>query len=210
MTFIRTWRRTLRRTSSSTFASPSCDRFGRPTLGEDVSYFLGSQPLILLFSVANRTICNKSTNRVTCHTPLVYSGLTSWRYGRIHSVKACRISDMLPQLATVAKWYVVPMVWAPITIYLFLCSLFQFAGSLPAFTVNPALPLSSLSSIPSDAFVKTLLCFFTGNLIWTILEYGLHRFLFHIDEMLPDRPTRPDCLPRPLDTQTWRATARKK
>jgi len=92
------------------------------------------------------------------------------------------------ELATVAKWYVVPMIWAPITIYLFLRALFQFAGTLPAFTVNPALPLSSLSSIPNDAFVKTLLCFFTGNLIWTILEYTLHRFLFHIDEVLPDRP----------------------
>lgn len=39
-----------------------------------------------------------------------------------------------------------------------------------------------------DAFVKTLPCFFLGTIIWTILEYGLHRFLFHIDELLPDHP----------------------
>ena len=80
------------------------------------------------------------------------------------------------------------MVWGPITAYLFLRSLFQFSGPLPAFAVNPVLPLASLFSIPIDSFVKTFLCFFVGNLIWTILEYGLHRFLFHIDEMLPDRP----------------------
>ncbi|KAF8151926.1 fatty acid-2 hydroxylase [Mycena galopus ATCC 62051] len=35
----------------------------------------------------------------------------------------------------------------------------------------------------------TAVCFFAGNIIWTILEYTLHRFLFHIDDLLPDHPT---------------------
>jgi len=31
-----------------------------------------------------------------------------------------------------------------------------------------------------------MICFFIGNVIWTILEYTLHRFLFHVDHYLPD------------------------
>ena len=81
-----------------------------------------------------------------------------------------------------------PIFWAPITIYLFLRSLFQFTGPLPTFFENPTIPLSHVFSIPADSVVKTMLCFFLGNLVWTILEYTLHRFLFHVDRWLPDKP----------------------
>ena len=81
-----------------------------------------------------------------------------------------------------------PIFWAPITIYLFLRSLLQFTGPLPTFFENPALPLSYISSLPADSLVKTMLCFFLGNIIWTVLEYTMHRFLFHIDHWLPDKP----------------------
>lgn len=89
---------------------------------------------------------------------------------------------------TRTNWYVVPIVWGPIAIYLFLRSAFQFTAPLPHFRTNPTLPLASVLALPESSFVKALLCFFTGNLIWTILEYTLHRFLFHIDEWLPDSP----------------------
>lgn len=93
------------------------------------------------------------------------------------------------QIFTVAEWYIVPLVWLPIATYIFLRSLFQFSGFiLPAFTSNPALPMSSWTDVPAHAMVKVLACFFTGNIIWTFLEYILHRFLFHIDEWLPDMP----------------------
>jgi 4-hydroxysphinganine ceramide fatty acyl 2-hydroxylase len=95
--------------------------------------------------------------------------------------------DILEML-TRTEWYVVPMFWAPITIYLFLRSLFQFTGTLPTFFENPAIPLSYIFSIPAASVVKTMLCFFLGNLVWTILEYTLHRFLFHVDRWLPDKP----------------------
>ena len=91
-------------------------------------------------------------------------------------------------MATRTVWYVVPIFWAPIAIYLFLRSVFQFTGPLPGFFSNPTLPLSQLSKVPTDSFVKTGLCFLVGNIIWTMLEYGMHRFLFHIDEYLPDKP----------------------
>jgi len=92
------------------------------------------------------------------------------------------------EIFTRTVWYVVPIFWGPITANLFLRSALQFTGPLPAFTSNPRLPLNSLHTIPFDSWVKTLVCFFLGNIIWTMLEYGLHRFLFHIDEWLPDKP----------------------
>jgi sterol desaturase/sphingolipid hydroxylase (fatty acid hydroxylase superfamily) len=38
-----------------------------------------------------------------------------------------------------------------------------------------------------SAFISTMICFFAGNIIWTILEYTLHRFLFHVDHYLPEK-----------------------
>ncbi|KAK2461008.1 hypothetical protein APHAL10511_006949 [Amanita phalloides] len=92
------------------------------------------------------------------------------------------------EVCTRTVWYVVPLFWAPIAANLFLRSVFQFTGPIPAFTSNPRLPLNSLSVVPADSWAKATICFFVGNLIWTMLEYGLHRFLFHIDEWLPDKP----------------------
>lgn len=85
-------------------------------------------------------------------------------------------------------WYVVPIVWLPIAINLFLRSMLEFTRPIPSFWTNPIYPLDHVSSVTSSAFLKTLPCFLIGNLIWTLLEYGMHRFLFHIDELLPDKP----------------------
>jgi 4-hydroxysphinganine ceramide fatty acyl 2-hydroxylase len=90
---------------------------------------------------------------------------------------------------TRTTWYVVPAFWLPITTYIFIRSLVQFTipVALPAFTQDPLAPLQLLGLVTTSAFTKTILCFFTGNLIWTILEYTLHRFLFHLDYYLPDK-----------------------
>ncbi|KAH9477788.1 Ceramide very long chain fatty acid hydroxylase SCS7 [Psilocybe cubensis] len=92
------------------------------------------------------------------------------------------------EMFTRTEWWVIPVFWGPITFYLFLRSLFQFTGPLPNFFDNPALPISSLYMIPVESIAKTMACFFLGNLIWTFLEYLMHRFIFHVDDMLPDRP----------------------
>ncbi|GLB39152.1 putative ceramide hydroxylase involved in the alpha-hydroxylation of sphingolipid-associated very long chain fatty acids [Lyophyllum shimeji] len=83
-------------------------------------------------------------------------------------------------------WYVVPMFWGPIAAYLFLRSVLQWSGPLPPFTSKPALPLPALFMVPAANYIKTLVCFFVGNAIWTLLEYFIHRFIFHIDALLPD------------------------
>jgi 4-hydroxysphinganine ceramide fatty acyl 2-hydroxylase len=93
------------------------------------------------------------------------------------------------QVFTRTTWFVVPLVWAPIAVYLGLRSVVQFSGvRLAPFTVDPRLPLSVLLAPPVDAVGKLTASFLFGNLVWTLLEYGMHRFLFHIDEVLPDRP----------------------
>lgn len=44
------------------------------------------------------------------------------------------------------------------------------------------------ASITYDAVLSTSACFVAGVVVWTILEYVLHRFLFHVDDYLPDHP----------------------
>ncbi|KAL4245501.1 Ceramide very long chain fatty acid hydroxylase [Abortiporus biennis] len=63
-------------------------------------------------------------------------------------------------------------------------------AALPPFSVDIFAPYRLLSTVPIPAasLAKTGACFLAGNIIWTILEYTLHRFLFHLDYYLPDHP----------------------
>lgn len=63
-------------------------------------------------------------------------------------------------------WYTVPLVWLPFVAYQLWKSI-SAAGTL---------------------YIRTLEGFATGVLFWTLLEYSLHRFLFHLDDLLPDHP----------------------
>ncbi|RXK37214.1 oxidoreductase [Tremella mesenterica] len=87
---------------------------------------------------------------------------------------------------TRTQWWVVPMIWGPITMFLFYLSTLQFTDSSVTASQLLTYPLPSLPLPSSLAIPKTLICFFIGNVIWTLLEYTLHRFLFHIDYYLPD------------------------
>lgn len=93
---------------------------------------------------------------------------------------------------TKTAWYVVPIVWLPIAAYLFIRSAMQFDAPRPAFSIgHPASNIPSLNAVlnvSSWAWSLTFACFLVGNLIWTLLEYGFHRFLFHVDRLLPDKP----------------------
>lgn len=97
------------------------------------------------------------------------------------------------QVFSKTPWYVIPAIWLPIAGYLFLRSLLQYTlgnNALPLFTSDPVAPFRMLltTSITPTAFALTMACFFFGNLVWTFLEYTLHRFLFHLDFYLPDHP----------------------
>lgn len=124
------------------------------------------------------------------------------------------------EMFTRTPWYVVPLVWAPITIAVFVRSAYQFSlagakatgsfGTAPAAAatafVNASKAMhgagastgsmsslapqdaSGLSAMNSRGLAMALPCWLLGLFIWTVLEYGLHRFLFHVDNFLPDRP----------------------
>ncbi|KAE8270462.1 hypothetical protein A4X09_0g1863 [Tilletia walkeri] len=112
------------------------------------------------------------------------------------------------EMFTRTPWYVVPAFWGPITAALFYRSVVQFvdpkgAGAQPLFSFDlashhiiqspftfatPLSPALQAGAMQTAALTKTLPCFALGVVIWTILEYTMHRFLFHVDDMLPDKP----------------------
>lgn len=85
---------------------------------------------------------------------------------------------------TRTPWYVVPMIWLPIAASLFYRSAQQFTlleqGKAELVPLNTPVTFSPAATATSTA------CFALGVFIWTLLEYTLHRFLFHVDEFLPD------------------------
>ncbi|PWN51308.1 Inositolphosphorylceramide-B hydroxylase [Violaceomyces palustris] len=89
------------------------------------------------------------------------------------------------EVFTRTPWYVVPMVWVPIAAAIFYRSTSQFIEAAAASTSSTSPVDPSAASV---AFAQTFLCFLLGNFIWTIIEYGMHRCLFHIDDLLPDKP----------------------
>ncbi|KAL1872840.1 fatty acid alpha-hydroxylase [Paecilomyces lecythidis] len=64
---------------------------------------------------------------------------------------------------TKTAWYIVPIIWFPVVTY----------GTLIGAT--------GFTNIVEPAAYWIL-----GLCIWTLVEYGLHRFLFHVDKFLPD------------------------
>ncbi|KAJ3213909.1 hypothetical protein HDU67_002315 [Dinochytrium kinnereticum] len=98
-----------------------------------------------------------------------YSGFSKDFYmEQVHIPRTCKGSAPIfgsPTLEIFTKtpWWVIPLVYIPITLA---CE-------------NVALK----NGLSPDA----ALCWFGfGLLVWTFIEYTLHRFLFHIDELLPD------------------------
>ena len=91
------------------------------------------------------------------------------------------------EMFTRTTWYTIPTLWLPIASYLWLRGTLQLGGNvLPPFREHPGLPLNLLADVPASAYGIAIGSWMLGCFIWTLLEYGLHRFLFHIDEWLPD------------------------
>ncbi|KAK4683721.1 4-hydroxysphinganine ceramide fatty acyl 2-hydroxylase, partial [Tremellales sp. Uapishka_1] len=88
---------------------------------------------------------------------------------------------------TRTQWYIVPLVWGPIMSFLAVLSVFQFTDSSITSSTLLQYPLPALPKPTVGAIAATATCFAIGNVIWTILEYTLHRFLFHVDYYLPDK-----------------------
>ncbi|KAI8901905.1 hypothetical protein BC833DRAFT_521659 [Globomyces pollinis-pini] len=84
----------------------------------------------------------------------------------VHKARHCKYSAPIfgnfLEVFSLTYWWVIPLFWGPITAY-FLMKCLEVCHFTVLFY---ALPL--------------------GVLIWTLVEYTLHRFLFHVDHLLPD------------------------
>ena len=67
----------------------------------------------------------------------------------------------LLELTTRTKWYLVPLVWLPVATYYL--------------------------SLGVRLGLVTLLLFLLGVLLWTLMEYGLHRYVFHSESRFKEQ-----------------------
>ena len=63
---------------------------------------------------------------------------------------------------SLTAWWVVPTIWLPVSFYSF---------GMGVTHMNP---------------IGSIFLFFVGMFVWSFLEYIVHRFLFHMDDHLPD------------------------
>ena len=78
-------------------------------------------------------------------------------------------SDVLESLSK-SPWWLVPLFWIPVIIYV--CYL-ALTGA-PTYIVT-------LSSAPPVSYVRLVCLLPAGILLWTLIEYSLHRFVFHLE-----------------------------
>ncbi|KAL7750224.1 fatty acid alpha-hydroxylase [Sorochytrium milnesiophthora] len=106
--------------------------------------------------------------------PLIWQMFTS-SYSKEYYLTQVHLPRHLPRVArffahpllepfTRTPWYMVPLVWLPVSIY---------------FAMQALEVLT-----PWQALANWLV----GLFIWSISEYTFHRFLFHVDDLLPDHP----------------------
>ena len=66
-------------------------------------------------------------------------------------------------------WYMVPIVWLPVVLYISTIGLTHLAVDVTSFLTNAY-----------SIFVVFVCIFLFGTFLWTLVEYILHRYLFHI------------------------------
>ncbi|XP_066259576.1 fatty acid 2-hydroxylase isoform X2 [Euwallacea similis] len=85
---------------------------------------------------------------------------------------------------TITPWYVVPIVWIPIIIYLIKSGAVRYTsitkGWLRNVCVMGKLKILLYFSDPSPC-IPVVLYVVLGLIIWSLLEYSLHRWVFHIE-----------------------------
>ncbi|XP_034949340.1 fatty acid 2-hydroxylase [Chelonus insularis] len=87
-----------------------------------------------------------------------------WEWVNLPVNRSIRLfkSDYL-EILTITPWYLVPVVWIPICVYFLYQGVMRNASRLTVFPVH-----------------YQVLAFLWGLLLWTFLEYVLHRKLFHL------------------------------
>jgi len=123
-------------------------------------------------------VADKKEKFLDLSKPLLYQ-LWKNNYPKDFYMKQVHIPRHLPYSARVFEsdflevfsrtpWWLVPILWLPVVALIFSWSI---KGGVEA----GALSLETAGSI-----------FVGGIVIWSFAEYAIHRFLFHLDDLLPD------------------------
>lgn len=78
------------------------------------------------------------------------------------------------------KYYMIPILWFPLVLYM-IYSAMTYKFTTKSIFEN-YLQLDSASFNPLAVFSS----FFLGFCLWTLLEYGLHRYAFHFENRIPE------------------------
>lgn len=78
-------------------------------------------------------------------------------------------SDYMEVLSK-SPWWVIPLVWIPFAIVMSMWALTGAPSFLPWIATSPPMSLLLLIALLP-----------VGVLFWTLIEYSLHRFIFHLD-----------------------------
>ena len=83
-----------------------------------------------------------------------------------HSTKCPRLFESyFLEMFSFTPWYIVPLIWIPVCVY------------------------HAMLGWSSNYWFLNIILLMIGFFVWTLIEYGIHRCLFHIYDMLPDTPT---------------------
>lgn len=103
----------------------------------------------------------------------------SWVHSPVDRPLRLFESDFVEFFST-TPWYVVPIIWIPTMLYFCYLSVEDLAARSGIENFNPYF----LDSKPKVLFAFSLL-FGCGVLVWSLIEYCLHRFLFHLINHVP-------------------------
>lgn len=81
------------------------------------------------------------------------------------------------------KWWYIPIAWSPMMLYFFIVGITSDYGSDRSF-MDPYIKISS----PDFSLLALSLVVMFGVFLWTLSEYMLHRYLFHLPEGLMLHP----------------------
>lgn len=124
----------------------------------DPSYIDMTQPLYSQISKLN-----KKSYLQWVHTPYVVP------YTKFGMTQARIFKSNFMERLSYTSWYIIPIFWIPIAMYFwsfYLKSIYDERDYI--------------------SLVKCATLLQTGLMLWSFIEYSVHRFAFHIDEKLPD------------------------
>lgn len=122
------------------------------------SYIDMTKPLLCQISKLN-----KKTYLQWVHTPYTVP------YTKFGMTQARIFKSNFMERLSYTSWYIIPLFWIPIATYFWS---FYLKSVYDLYNVVTAIKCATLLQ--------------TGVMLWSLIEYSVHRFAFHIDEKLPD------------------------